>query len=115
MIAFSLLQELDLSHEFRPDPNTLKRLAADALALLFPVPRKCRRPYLGCNSCLGGQSGANVALEITYSAEFSLYFSLFLAESSSLVTASSASQSLHFSVLVPFSGKDGFCGPKRTI
>jgi hypothetical protein len=30
MIAFSLPQELDLSREFRPDPNTLKRLAADA-------------------------------------------------------------------------------------
>jgi hypothetical protein len=60
------------------------------LALLFPVPRKCRRPYLGCNSCLGGQFRANLVLEIAYSAEFSLYFSLFLGESSSLVTASSA-------------------------
>src|ERR1700686_5500974 len=60
------------------------------LALLFPVPKKCRRPYLGCNSCLGGQFRANLVLEIAYSAEFSLYFSLFLGESSSLVTASSA-------------------------
>jgi hypothetical protein len=31
-----------------------------------------------------------LVLEIAYSAEFSLYFSLFLGESSSLVTASSA-------------------------
>ena len=68
------------------------------LALLFPVPKKCRRPYLGCNSCLGGQFRANLVLEIAYSAEFSLYFSLFLGESSSLVTASSASQSASFSL-----------------
>jgi hypothetical protein len=43
--------------------------------------------------------------------DFSLYFSLFWSEMSSLVTGSSATQSGYFSLSVVFGKKHPFCGP----